>query len=72
MAFEKIDEKIEWNKDYCKLCNICIEICPINNLEIKDNKVASKNKCSGCKICEIHCPDAALIVKNEKDNYKRK
>jgi len=63
MAFEKIDPKIEWNIDFCKSCNICVEVCPIKNLELKGNKIISKGKCSGCSICEIHCPDAALIVK---------
>ena len=60
---------------FCKGCNICVENCPANVLELVDapNKwqgayavVKDIEACTGCALCEVHCPDFAIEVYNPK------
>lgn len=53
-----IDEKL------CKGCNICVEFCPKDVLELKNEKVAIKNldACIQCGQCELRCPDYAIYL----------
>ncbi len=55
----------------CKGCNICVDVCPTNVLELvkAPNKwegyvveVKYPEKCTKCMLCEIHCPDYAIKV----------
>ena len=62
--------RIVINKESCKACNICMDVCPkhlihpssetnahgVNFAEFKDEK----NECLGCAICAQCCPDAAI------------
>ena len=51
------------NHEYCKLCGICINFCPVKNLSIENRKLLEWGKCTGCRKCVLHCPDFALNIK---------
>ena len=63
------------DRERCKGCQICIEVCPENPaLEEKINghgyhpaqmKPENREKCTGCAFCAIMCPDAAIEVERE-------
>ncbi|HOB21908.1 MAG: ferredoxin family protein [Firmicutes bacterium] len=64
------------DRERCKGCQICIEVCPrkILSLEEKINghgyhpaqmKPENREKCTGCAFCAIMCPDAAIEVERE-------
>lgn len=57
-------EKINVILDFCKGCEICVELCPVDALEMKDFKAAVKDldKCIACMQCELRCPDFAIEV----------
>jgi len=57
-------EKIEINTKWCKGCEICVELCPTDALQMKDFKAAVKDldKCIACMQCELRCPDFAIKV----------
>jgi len=57
-------EKIEINTKWCKGCEICVELCPTDALQMKDFKAAVKDldKCIACMQCELRCPDFAIAV----------
>lgn len=63
MAKPKVD-RIEINEKWCKGCEICVELCPTQVLEMVDFKAAVKEleKCIGCMQCELRCPDFAIVV----------
>jgi 2-oxoglutarate ferredoxin oxidoreductase subunit delta len=50
------------NKAWCKGCGICVEFCPKDVLEVKNEKVeiVDIDKCIKCGLCELRCPDYAI------------
>lgn len=56
--------QIEIIEKLCKACNICVEFCPKDVLEIKGLTVVVKNldACTKCMQCELRCPDFAIKV----------
>ncbi|MBP2144238.1 ferredoxin/flavodoxin [Methanococcus voltae] len=63
----KFDEKFKISKA-CNLCGTCVEICPVNNIEIVDNeklenndRIIYKHKCQECMGCIQTCPTRAII-----------
>ncbi len=63
---EKPSVEIEVVEVWCKGCNICVQVCPKDCLELdKNGKVAVVNLegCSRCLLCELLCPDFAIKVR---------
>lgn len=56
--------KITIIEKYCKGCEICVELCPKNVLEMQGMIVAVKDidACTKCTLCELRCPDFAIKV----------
>ncbi len=55
---------IALNEEFCKGCEICVEICPNKCLEMKGFYPVVKdiNLCSKCMLCELECPDFAITI----------
>lgn len=64
--------RISINKAWCKSCEICVDVCPRNVLEMKDFKaeVIDIDQCTGCLLCELLCPDFAIVVHPPKKKKK--
>ncbi len=50
------------DKQKCIGCRRCSELCPMQNIEIVDNKAVSHNQCTMCYRCFSHCPTKALTI----------
>ncbi len=70
---------IEVKDDWCKGCNICIDRCPLDALEVSDilnrkgirpPRLKKDNECNYCRLCELICPDFALAVVPDKEEKK--
>ncbi len=59
-------------KGWCKGCEICVDVCPCDVLEMKDFIAAVKDidKCTGCMLCELLCPDFAIEVNKIKQTIE--
>ncbi len=71
--------RIVVDESYCKGCELCVESCPQDVLELAVDRMTAKGYhpaelkaigCTGCGICAIVCPDAAITVYRET-NPKR-
>ncbi len=60
-------QKIYINKNWCKGCGICANLCPKVLCMDSAGKAAVANEalCTGCRNCENHCPDFAISIGEE-------
>ncbi len=68
--------KIKTDSKKCILCGLCVSLCPMKNIEIKDGKIIFNGKCTMCYRCFANCPQQAITVLGNKvyeqckfDNY---
>lgn len=56
-------DSIRWNADWCKRCHICVEACPRQALELKDDAIIEiEGYCDRTGLCQRLCPDLAIEV----------
>jgi NAD-dependent dihydropyrimidine dehydrogenase PreA subunit len=57
-----VEIKIDIEK--CNGCGTCVDICPVEVFEIKDEKsvVVNLDECLVCRACEVQCPDNAIEI----------
>jgi ferredoxin len=58
--FEPTDDKHFWADENCSKCNLCIRICPVNNISWNENKLVWNGKCEKCLACINWCPQKAI------------
>jgi 2-oxoglutarate ferredoxin oxidoreductase subunit delta len=66
--------KVVFDVETCKGCELCIEACPQESLQLSPNinaqgyhyAVLVKDNCTGCVNCALVCPDAVITVYREK------
>ena len=68
--------EIKISKTLCKSCEICVEFCPHDVLEMYEGLAHVKNlaACTACGLCEMYCPDFAIQVNvnpEEKENSEK-
>ena len=47
-------------KDICTGCGLCEQLCPVNNVKLKDGKPAWGGFCTHCMACICGCPMEAI------------
>lgn len=50
------------NKKKCIKCNKCVNVCPMNNITIKNGKFKFGHKCVLCMGCSFGCPKDAIKI----------
>ena len=56
--------KIDLEK--CEGCGECVDICPNEVLELKDEKaIVANDDCAGCESCVETCPEEAITVEEQ-------
>jgi 2-oxoglutarate ferredoxin oxidoreductase subunit delta len=58
---------IRWVDEWCKRCNICVEICPKDSLLLTHDAIIEATDCICCGLCERYCPDLAIEVLPKRD-----
>jgi ferredoxin len=54
------DKRFRVDDDKCVRCGTCVSVCPMNNIEIVDNKVTWNHNCEVCLACIHWCPQNAI------------
>ncbi|MHA1596707.1 MAG: DNA-directed RNA polymerase subunit D [Candidatus Asgardarchaeia archaeon] len=70
-ASYKYMPRIIINRDKCDLCKRCVEACPRNILEVRDDALIIKNllECNLCRSCEEVCEKDAIKVEWDKNQF---
>lgn len=54
--------KLKINADKCIGCGACVQLCPLENIEIADKKAQANGKCTMCYRCVSNCPKQAMTL----------
>lgn len=46
--------------DACTGCGRCVELCPLNNVHLKNGKPVWGKNCTHCMACICYCPKEAI------------
>ena len=46
----------------CIKCQLCVQICPMNNLEYNNERIIHKSNCTLCYRCINKCPQKAITI----------
>jgi len=53
-------DKDFWADEKCNPCGICQKVCPVANIELKNEKPTWKGRCEQCLACLHWCPEQAI------------
>jgi ferredoxin len=59
--------------DSCSGCGICVQVCPRNNISLKEGKPQWRDDCEMCHACIQWCPKSAIQYKElttQKPRYR--
>ncbi|TDX51184.1 EFR1 family ferrodoxin [Orenia marismortui] len=60
-----------WITEECILCGICKQICPKDNITLKNKEVRWNSNCEACLACFHWCPQSAInLGKNTMDKIR--
>ncbi|MFI3322216.1 MAG: 4Fe-4S binding protein [Rikenellaceae bacterium] len=71
----KVVGKIEIDKERCKGCGVCVEVCPtkaislskfVNDKGYHYCELSAADSCVGCANCGLTCPDGCIVVYRKK------
>lgn len=48
--------------DACVGCGLCVSLCPMKNIFVKNGKAIARDKCTMCYRCISHCPEKAITL----------
>lgn len=74
----KATGSIDIDIELCKGCDICIDVCPVNVLEMSKALNATGFRyplllegCTGCEMCALVCPDFCItaVYRNIPDKH---
>lgn len=66
MEVEREYDKGFYTDERCAGCEICVKICPTQNIAIQKGRPVWKHHCHGCMACVAYCPTKAIQFKTPK------
>ena len=66
----KMDKKF-WVDEKCNSCGVCLKVCPVQNIEMINEKPAWLHRCEQCLACLQWCPQEAIQHGEKTAKYRR-
>ena len=54
--------KIKVDQNLCIGCGLCVSLCPMENISMKNGKAAAGKRCTMCYRCISRCPEKAITL----------
>jgi len=56
--------EVKVDEEKCDGCGSCVDVCPVEVLEIVEakSKVKNPDECLACRACEVQCPNTAIEI----------
>ncbi|MFQ5832215.1 MAG: ferredoxin family protein [Candidatus Thorarchaeota archaeon] len=67
IVLEDVGLEIEYNRQKCNRCGICLEVCPFGVWEMPEEGpavLARIENCTNCTACAKNCLGGAIAVRN--------
>ena len=58
--------------DACIACGLCDKLCPMNNIDIINDRPVFGKKCIWCFNCIQHCPKSAIEIRGRTEGKPRR
>ncbi|MEG0683139.1 MAG: EFR1 family ferrodoxin [Raoultibacter sp.] len=55
----------------CTSCGLCQQVCPLNNIHLKNGRPLWSNTCTHCMACIARCPEEAIEFKHKTQGKAR-
>ncbi|MCD1147501.1 EFR1 family ferrodoxin [Peptoniphilus sp. KCTC 25270] len=65
-------DKIKIDQTKCVDCKKCMRVCPMDNFEIKKEKIVDRGQCTLCYRCANLCPTQAITISGSKVHQQSK
>lgn len=50
------------DKNKCDGCGECVDVCPVDAIELQSEKAVINDECIDCGICVETCPNQAILL----------
>ncbi len=60
---------LSFDMEKCTLCGVCHHICPMDNIELKEDSIGYGISCLTCYACFHRCPEKAILFKGMSNQY---
>ncbi len=71
-----VNDTRPWDSEFsvsgsCNGCKICESVCPVKNIEFRNEKHHFKGNCQRCMACVQHCPQSAFVIADKPMNKNK-
>jgi NAD-dependent dihydropyrimidine dehydrogenase PreA subunit len=66
---EKTGDSISVDHHRCTMCGLCVELCPVKNLGVRETAVWAGDKCVNCMRCYNFCPVSAIMFRGRTHKH---
>jgi uncharacterized Fe-S center protein len=64
--------QLQWDSEICEFCEQCIEICPLEVIDFKDNEIRwDDEQCWRCGRCERGCQAGAIHFPGDDERFMK-
>ena len=57
----------EIETERCTGCGTCIDLCPMDAIQLNETSSIDRERCIGCGVCVPKCPSEAITLKNKEN-----